>query len=153
MPVLPPERAEAGIEVDRIALQVFQGLNIARSGIDSLNNGTKQELGLQVLRPRQICKRIQEDIHDTAESVAQRGGAEERQDQIGPLADPVGAEGLAEVLLVVLVAFLARDVEKTQSAAGGVDGEAGQGGLRAFPFTLQQIVDEIPLSERTYPRS
>src|SRR6185436_11111402 len=67
---------------------------------------------------------VEIDVRHQADAVARRARAQERPDEVRAIPDPPAAEGLAEILVVLLVAHVRGDVADAEKAEGRVEGEA-----------------------------
>src|SRR5512138_2435140 len=85
-----------------------------------------------------FAERIGVDVGAGADAVAQIARAEERQHQIRARARPPVAQGLAEILVVLLVSHVARDV---------VDAEQADSGIKRNTRPVVGTVGELALQE------
>src|SRR5438105_3736737 len=80
------------------------------------------------------------EIDARADAIAQRARAQNRQHEIGPRPDAPAAEGLAEVLVVLLVAHVARHIVDAEEADGAIKRKARPVADTVLKFSLQEIV-------------
>jgi hypothetical protein len=101
--------ADGGVDVERVAPQVVDHLE----RLLALGERAAAEAGeRRVVADAALVERVEEVVADAPARVAEVGGAEQRQDQVGPVADAPAAERLAEVLVVRLVAERGGGVEQ-----------------------------------------
>src|SRR6266550_5152089 len=89
----------------------------------------------------EIADRIGIDVGRGADAVAQRARAQNRQHEIRTVANAPAAQGLAEILVVLLDAHVGRHVVNAQQPEGAVEGEARPVLHAVLDLALQQVVD------------
>src|SRR5215471_1280981 len=109
--VLAIKAAHGRVVVKRPFLDLVESVEIARPGIDALDAGAGVVDPLQMAR-QQPAPGIHDRIDTITRGVARVRGAEDRQHEIGTLADSPDGERLAEIFVVMLDAPPGgRDVE------------------------------------------
>src|SRR5260221_251521 len=87
-----------------------------------------------------LIQRIGIEVHAPTERVAQRARAEDRQDHIRPATGAPAAEGLAEVLVVLLIAHVGSDVVEAKQAYSGIKRNTRPIADTVLELSLQEIV-------------
>jgi hypothetical protein len=90
-----------------------------------------------------VAQGVHREIHDQADGVARRGRAEDRQDVVVALTQPVDMHGLAEIRLGGGKSDGGGRVEEAANADGGIDREAQRVLGRVTDAQLQQIVQHV----------
>src|SRR6267378_996456 len=89
----------------------------------------------------EIADRIGIDVGCGSNAVAQRARAENRQHEIRTVANAPAAQGLAEILVVLLDPHVGRHIVNAQQPDGAVEGEARPVLHAVLDLALQQVVD------------
>src|SRR6266850_8011288 len=89
----------------------------------------------------EIADRVGIDVGRGADAVAQRARAQNRQHEIGTVANAPAAQGLAEILVVLLDPHVGRHVVDAQQPDGAVEGKARPVLHAVLELALQQVVD------------
>src|SRR6266851_1032402 len=89
----------------------------------------------------EIADRVGIDVGRGSEAVAHRARAQNRQQEIGAVANAPAAQCLAEILVVLLDPHVGRHIVNAQQPDGAVEGEARQVLHAVLELALQQVVD------------
>src|SRR2546426_9536442 len=87
-----------------------------------------------------LGERIDVQVDAGADAVAHRARAEDRQYEVRPARRAPAAEGLAEGLIVLLVAHVAGDVVEAEEADSGIKRKARPVADTGLEFSLQAVV-------------
>src|SRR5438445_7892825 len=89
----------------------------------------------------EIADRIGIDVSRGSDAVAQRARAQNREHEIGTVANAPAAPGLAEILVVLFDPHVGGHVVNAQQPEGAVEGEARPVLHAVLELALQQVVD------------
>src|SRR5437667_513761 len=137
---LQPGIAHEGVFVER---RLF---NNAR-GVEQV--GTSAERARPIERvvhgnPPDLENEVGLGIEQQAETVAYRGGTENRQNQVRAAADAPGAQGLPEIFVVLLESQLGGEVENAGDAECRIEENPAEGIYPVLKFTLQHVFHRNP---------
>src|SRR5882762_5182290 len=83
-------------------------------------------------------------VQQQAETVADRGGTEDRQNQIRAAADAPGAQGLAKILVVLLESQLGGEVENAGDPERRIEKKPAEIIYSLLKFALQHVIHRNP---------
>src|SRR5882762_9094074 len=137
---LQPGIAHEGVFVERCLLNNARGVEKVGTIADRARPVEGVMHGNSVDIEHEIGPRVQQQ----AETVADRGGTEERQNQIRAAADTPGAQGLSKILVVLLESKLGGEVENAGDPERRIEKKPSEVVYPLLKFALQHVIHRNP---------
>src|SRR6267143_3866948 len=137
---LQPGIAHEGVFVERCLLNNARGVEKVGTIADRARPVEGVMHGNSVDIEHEIGPRVQQQ----AETVADRGGTEERQNQIRAAADTPGAQGLSKILVVLLESQLGGEVENAGDPERRIEKKPAEIIYSLLKFALQHVIHRNP---------
>ena len=125
----------------RVRLPVFERGAVAP--VDGAQYPDFRVVGAHVRYVQKVDGRLCTEVDRQAARVAQVGGAQDRQHQVGAAWQAIEAESLAKVFGLAWYAHFRGRIPQAGDADGGVEQQPGGDVQRALALELQQAVEQV----------